>query len=198
MSKRGLVRGLKIVAGGFAVVIAAGAAFIATRPDDFRIERSAEVAAPPEAVFPLINDFHEWNRWSPFEKMDPAMKRTFDGPSSGVGAKYAWTGNDQAGEGHMTIEESKPAQLVSIKLEFTKPMAATNQAIFRLEPSGSGTRVTWSMEGKNSFVGKAFSTLMDMDKMVGGEFEKGLASLGAAAKEGKQANGRAAGGAAAP
>ncbi len=164
------------------VLIAILVIFIATRPAAFHIERSAQVDAPPEAVFPLINDFHQWAKWSPFEKLDPDMKKTFEGAEAGPGAIYTWSGNSSAGVGRMTIEESKPGERVDIKLEFTKPMKATNQAIFTLKPTESGTRVTWSMDGNNGFMGKAVTLFMNMDSMVGTQFEEGLANLNTAAK----------------
>ena len=162
---------------GVAVVIVALLIVIATRPAAFHIERSAQVNASPDVVFPLINDFHRWADWSPFEKLDPKMKKTFEGAEAGPGAVYTWSGNSQAGEGRMTLEESKPDELVAIKLEFTKPMQATNQATFKLVPSDDGTRVTWSMDGNNGFMGKAFSLFVNMDKMVGAQFEEGLGNL---------------------
>jgi hypothetical protein len=165
------------IGGGVLILILVLVAVIASRPADFRIERSALVSAPSEAVFPLLNDFHQWNRWSPWEKMDPTMKKTFSGPEQGPGSSYAWSGNSKAGEGRMTVEQSKPGKMVSIKLEFMKPMTATNQTIFTLSPETGGTMVSWVMTGKNGFMGKAFSIFMNMDKMVGGDFEKGLASL---------------------
>lgn len=171
----------KIAIAGLVIVVAA-VGFVASRPDTFHVERSAQVDAPPEVAFALINDFHEWMKWSPFEKLDPNLKRTFDGPQSGVGAIYAWAGNDQAGEGRMTIEESKPGELVSIKLEFIKPFAATNQAKFTLEPTGTGTKVTWSLDGKNDLLAKSMSVFMNMDAMCGSAFEEGLANLNTAAQ----------------
>ena len=159
------------------VVLAALGIVIATRPAHFRVERSALVHAPPAAVFPLIDDFHNWPKWSPWEKLDPNMKKTFSGAPAGTGAQYAWAGNDKAGEGRMTIMDSKPSELVSVKLEFLKPFAATNLATFKLTPSGADTQLTWSMEGENGFVAKAFCMVMDMDAMVGKDFEEGLANL---------------------
>ncbi len=167
---------------GFLALIVVLLVVISTRPDSFRVERSAQVSAPAAAVFPLINDFHKWELWSPFEKLDPGMKKTFEGAPAGRGAVYAWAGNDKAGEGRMTVVDCKAYERVNIKLEFLKPFAATNQAIFTLQPSQGGTRVTWAMEGKNNFMSKAMSLFMSMDSMVGGEFEKGLASLNAAAQ----------------
>lgn len=163
-----------------AIVAIAGALYIGTRPDSFRIERSAQIGAPPAAVFPLVSDFHQWAAWSPYEKLDPNMKKTFEGPASGPGAAYSWDGNSKAGAGRMTVLESKPGELLSIKLELLRPFAATNVATFTFTPSGAGTRVTWSMEGKNSLMGKALSPFMD--GMVGGDFEKGLANLDAAVR----------------
>jgi len=162
---------------GLIVLILAFVTFVSSRPGSFRIERSALVSAPPEKVFPLINDFHQWKRWSPWEKLDPNMKTSFSGPEAGPGSSYAWSGNGKAGEGRMTIQESKPAELVSVTLEFTKPMKATNKTKFSLSPAAGGTMVKWEMTGKNGFMGKAFSVFANMDKMVGGDFEKGLAAL---------------------
>jgi uncharacterized protein YndB with AHSA1/START domain len=159
------------------ILIVVCVAYINTRPASYHIERTARINAPVATVFPLINDLHQWRTWSPFEKLDPNMKKTFSGPDSGAGAVYAWSGNAQAGEGRMTITDSKPYELVVMKLEFMKPMAATDKAMFRLAPDGDGTRVTWSMDGTHNFLGKTFSMFMNMDKMVGGSFEEGLAKL---------------------
>jgi Polyketide cyclase / dehydrase and lipid transport len=164
------------------VLIVALVVFIATRPESFRIERSGQISAPADVVFALINDFHQWGRWSPWEKLDPSMNKTFEGPSAGPGAIYAWTGNSKVGQGRMTLLESKAGEFVSIKLEFFKPFAATNQSTFRLAPSGGGTQVNWIMDGKNNFMGKAFSVFMNMDAMVGKDFEQGLANLNTAAR----------------
>src|SRR5262249_18024792 len=157
--------------------IVAALAFIATRPEDFRIERSARISAPPDAVFSIINDLRQWGRWSPYDKRDPNMKKTFEGPSAGPGAMYSWNGNNDVGEGRLTILESKPGELVSMKLEFSRPFKANNQVNFKLAPSDGGTRVSWIMDGKNNFITKAMSIFMDMDKMVGKDFEQGLANL---------------------
>jgi hypothetical protein len=162
---------------GVAAVIVLFVIVVATRPATFRFERSITIAAPPENAFSQVNDLHAWAHWSPYEKLDPAMKRTFDGAPSGTGAKYAWSGNKEVGEGRMTIENSdKPSQIV-IKLEFIKPFAATNTATFSFVPGPEGTKVTWAMEGKNGFLAKAFHLFMDMDKMVGSDFERGLAAM---------------------
>lgn len=152
-------------------------AVIVTRPAEYRVERSASMSAPPAVVFDFVNDFHKWETWSPWEKLDASMKKTFDGPPAGVGAVYAWTGNDKVGEGRMTITESRPSESVVIKLEFIKPFAATCITTFNFSPQSAGTKVTWTMEGTNNFVAKAFSLFMNMDNMVGKDFEKGLAQL---------------------
>jgi uncharacterized protein YndB with AHSA1/START domain len=168
---------------GLVVALAAFAGVVATRPSTFSVQRSATIQASPNYAFELVNDFHQWEQWSPWEKLDPSMRRTFDGATTGVGAKYGWTGNDQVGEGQMTIEESKPNELVRIKLEFIKPWPATSNTTFSFQslPEG-GVSLTWKMDGNNDFVGKAFSLFMDMDGMIGKDFEKGLASIKTAAE----------------
>jgi hypothetical protein len=159
------------------VLIAVFALAVATRPADFRIKRSAIIPAPPAVVFAQVNDFHNWEAWSPWAKMDPNAKSDFDGPTSGVGSKFHWDGNSQVGEGNMTIAESRPNDLVKIDLEFIKPFAAKNLAEFNFTPVGDGTELTWTMTGKNNFMGKAFSLFVNCDKMVGGQFEQGLANI---------------------
>jgi uncharacterized protein YndB with AHSA1/START domain len=166
------------------VLIIAAVAFIATRPASFRYQRSANVSAPPHSVFAIINDLHQWSRWSPYDKRDPNMKKSFGGPSEGPGASYTWNGNNQVGEGRLTIEESKPGELVRMKLEFSRPFKATNEVNFVLVPSEGGTRVSWIMDGKKNFMSKAMSLVMDMDKMVGTDFEQGLANLNTVAQAG--------------
>ena len=168
---------LKKVAVALAVLVVVLAGVIATRPDSYRVERSAAVAAPPALLFAMVDDFHNWSAWSPWEKLDPGMKRTFAGPSAGVGAKYAWAGNDQVGEGRMTIVESQPPDRIAIKLEFLKPWESTSDTLFRFGPQGAGTRVSWAMEGRHNFMSKAFSLFASMDSMVGPDFEKGLAEI---------------------
>lgn len=162
------------------VIVAAFAAFVATRPADYRVVRSRTVAAPPDVVHSYVSDFHKWPEWSPWEKLDPAMKRDFAGAPSGTGAQYHWSGNSDVGEGQMTITDSRSPQSVTIRLEFLKPFAATSTTQFDFAPSGAGTNVTWAMNGHNNFMAKAFSAFMDMDKMIGADFEKGLAGLDAA------------------
>lgn len=158
------------------------ALYVASRPAAFRIQRSAAINAPPEAIVGFIDDFHRWSVWSPWEKVDPLMSRTFEGPGSGKGAVYRWRGNSKAGQGSMTVVESAPSR-VEIDLEFLKPFPAKNKTTFTLEPEGAATRVTWTMEGQNAFAAKAFNVVMDMDKLVGKDFDAGLAALKTAAEK---------------
>jgi Polyketide cyclase / dehydrase and lipid transport len=150
---------------------------VAMQPADFKVERSATLRAPAPAAFAQVNDFQNWQAWSPWEKVDPALKRTYEGPQAGTGAIYAWQGNKDVGEGRMTITESRPGELVRIKLEFFKPFAAVNDTVFRFQPASEGTTVTWTMSGQNSFVSKAMCLFINMDRMVGGMFEQGLAQM---------------------
>lgn len=150
---------------------------IAGQPEEFKLSRSANITAPPEKVFPHVNDFHNWEAWSPWAKMDPACKNTFAGSPAGNGAIFSWAGNKKVGEGRMTILESQPAALIRIRLEFFKPFKATNTAEFIFQPEGNQTLVTWSMFGKNNFMGKVFGLIVNCDKMVGRDFENGLAAM---------------------
>ena len=159
------------------VLLAVFLAVVGMQPSDFSISRSATMAAAPSTVFGHVNDLRRWAAWSPWAKMDPDMKQTYEGPEAGVGAISTWSGNNQVGEGRMTIIESKPTELVRIRLEFLKPFKSVNEAIFSFAPEETGTKVTWTMAGRNNFMSKAFCLFMDMDKMVGGDFEKGLASM---------------------
>lgn len=156
--------------------------FAATRPGSFRIERRARIEAPPERVFALLDDFRRWEGWSPWEKLDPALQRSYGGPASGVGATYGWTGNKQVGEGRMEITESTPPGRLVIKLDFLKPFEAHNTTEFLLQPADGGTTLTWSMVGESPFMMKVMSLFMSMDKMVGRDFEKGLAGIKALAE----------------
>ena len=155
---------------------------IATRPSEFRVERSATVSAPAPVVFAQVNDFHKWEAWSPYVKRDPAMKKSFEGAPAGVGAIYTWSGNHEVGEGRTTIIESRPSELIRIKLEFVRPFAGTSTAAFTLRPEGERTAVTWSLEGRNSLPAKAMGLVMNMDRMIGDDFEKGLAQMKAIAE----------------
>lgn len=152
-------------------------AVIATRPDDFRVTRSATFNAPPAAVFEQVNDFQKWEAWSPWAKLDPNVKNTFEGPAAGKGAVFRWAGNLEVGEGEMTIAESRPPELILLDLHFIKPFEGTSTTEFTFKPSGDQTAVTWTMFGKNNFVGKAMSLVMDCDKMMGPQFEKGLENM---------------------
>ena len=168
---------LKIVA--IAVVVLAGGVllFAASRPDSFRIERSANIKAPPEKVFALVNDFRRWTEWSPWENIDPALKRTYQGAATGKGAAYGWEGDKNVGSGRMEILESTPGSLITIKLDFLKPFEAHNTAQFKFDRAGDTTTVTWAMFGPSPYLSKLMGLVFDMDKMVGGQFEQGLATL---------------------
>lgn len=159
------------------LVVAVFASVVAMQPNEFKITRSATMSAPPEKVFEQVNDFHHWNGWSPWLELDPEAKNTFDGPTEGKGAKFVWNGNDKVGEGHMTILESRPNELVSIDLVFVRPMEDQALTEFTFQPADGQTHVTWTMSGKHNFMSKAMCMLMNMDKMVGGDFEKGLAKM---------------------
>jgi uncharacterized protein YndB with AHSA1/START domain len=160
-----------------AVIVAGALVVVATRPAEFRVTRTGTIAAPPATVFAQVNDFHKWEAWNPWGKLDPAMKESYEGAPAGVGAVYTWTGNSQVGEGRMTITESRPNELIRIKMEFLKPFAATSTAEFTFRPEGNRTAVTWTMEGTNNFMAKAMHLVMNMDRMIGGQFEKGLAAM---------------------
>jgi hypothetical protein len=181
---------LKRIAVIAAVLFAVLLLVVSTRPSHLHVERSMVMAAPPSVVFPLIDDFHAWQSWSPWEKLDPNMKREITGAPRGKGALYSWSGNDDVGSGTMEITNSTPAQQVQIRLEFKEPWAATNITTFTLAPAVSppgGTRVTWSMDGENSFGAKAMGLVMDMDQMIGKDFETGLANLQAMAEAAAEA-----------
>ena len=176
---------LKIIAVVIVVLIAGVLILAATKPDTFRVQRAASIKAPPEKIFALINDFNRWGAWSPWEKIDPALKRTFSGPPSGKGAAYSWEGNSKVGSGGMVIAESSPPGKIVIKLDFLKPFEAHNIAEFTLVPAGDTTSVTWAMYGPSPYVSKIMQTFFSMEKMVGGQFEQGLANLKAAAEGAK-------------
>jgi uncharacterized protein YndB with AHSA1/START domain len=168
---------LKNIAIAGVVLIAAVLVFAATRPDNFRVQRATSIKAPPEKIFPLITDLHSWGSWSPWEKMDPAMKRTYSGAASGKGAVYAWEGNSKVGEGRMEITDVSPPSKVAIKLDFVKPIEGHNIAEFTLEPKGDSTNVTWTMYGPTAYVAKVIGIFVSMDSMIGKEFETCLANL---------------------
>ena len=159
------------------VVVAAILILAAMKPATFRITRATSINASPEKIFPLIADFRAWSAWSPWEKMDPALKRTYAGSASGTGAVYEWEGNSKVGKGRMEIIDAPPPSRVAIKLDFLKPFEAHNTAEFTLMPRGNTTDVTWAMHGPNLFIGKVMSLFVSMDRMVGKDFETGLANL---------------------
>ena len=160
------------------IALAALAGFIATRPAEWRLVRSTTIEAPPAVVFANLDDFRRWEAWSPWEKLDPNLKRTFEGPSSGVGASYHWIGNENVGEGRMTITESRAPGHLAIRLEFIAPFAATNETVFTLAPDiAETTSVDWAMSGRNNFVAKAMGLVTDVDALVGADFEQGLGAL---------------------
>ena len=168
---------LKKILIALVVIVIVFVIIVATRPSAFTITRSALIVAPAEIVFAQVNDLHKWDAWSPWAKLDPTMKQTHEGAAVGVGAIYSWDGNKDVGAGRMTITESRTNEAIRIKLEFLKPFAAVNDIEFTFKPDGNQTTVTWTMSGKNNFMAKAFCMFVNMDKMVGSDFEKGLASL---------------------
>jgi uncharacterized protein YndB with AHSA1/START domain len=165
------------------VAVAAIVAYASTRPDSFRVQRSASIKAPPERIFALINDYRNWPQWSPYENRDPEMKRTYSGAAAGKGAKYAWEGNKNVGSGEMEIVDTAPPRKVLIKLDFMKPFEAHNVAEFTLEPQGETTNVTWAMHGPVPMLAKVMHMVMDIDKMVGTDFAAGLANMKTAAEK---------------
>lgn len=163
-----------------AVAIVLGLALM--KPDRFRLERRIGINAPPEKIYPLLNDFQRWGEWSPWEKLDPQLKRSHSGAASGVGAVYAWEGNDKVGQGRMEILSATPPTALAIQLDFIKPMQARNTAEFNLTPQGGATEVAWAMHGPSPFMAKVMQVFVSMDAMVGKDFETGLANLKAAAE----------------
>ncbi len=166
-----------------AVAIAAVLIYAATKPDAFRIQRSLTIAAPPEKIFPHLNDYRAWQAWSPYEKKDPAMKRTFSGPATGPGATYEWDGDKNVGKGRIEITEVSPNAHIAFNLDMLKPFEAHNKGEFTLEPQGNTTVVTWAMYGRSPYLAKIMHVFFSMDRMVGGDFESGLASLKAIAEK---------------
>jgi len=166
-----------VIFGVFLVAVCAVLVYAATRPDVFQVRRTASIKAPPEKIFPLIADFKSWTAWSPYEKKDPAMKRTYGQVTSGKGATYAWSGDRNVGSGSMEILDAPAPSRVTIKLDFKSPFEAHNVADFTLQPADGGTSVSWSMQGPTPFFGKILHVFVDVDKMVGRDFEAGLANL---------------------
>ncbi|MBE2181313.1 MAG: SRPBCC family protein [Chthoniobacterales bacterium] len=161
----------------FAALVAALVVVIALQPSDFRVTRSAVLPGSPETVFEHVNDLRKWEGWSPWAKLDPDSTATFAGPASGTGSSMTWSGNNDVGEGTMTITESKPGERIEMRLAFVRPFEGVSTTEFTFVPDAGGTLVTWTMSGTNDFVAKAIGLVMDCDKMVGGEFEKGLENL---------------------
>lgn len=160
------------------LVIVAIVAFVASRkPDTFRVERSITINAPPDRIFPMVNDFTQFGRWSPWEHLDPNMTRSITGSPQGVGAIYEWSGNSKAGAGKMEILESKPTTYIKTRITFIKPIAGDNMAEYTFAPSGSATKVTWVMSGASPFVSKVMQVFVSMDDLIGKDFEKGLAAM---------------------
>ena len=173
---------LKTIAIVVVVVLAGLLLYATTRPDSFRVQRTASIKATPDKVFAFVNDFHQWGAWSPWEKLDPALERTHSGATSGKGAVYAWQGNSKVGQGRMEIIDATPPAKLVIKLDFIKPFEAHNTAEFLFEPLGSTTQLTWAMHGPSPFVSKLMGIFFSMDSLVGKDFETGLANLKAAAE----------------
>ena len=177
------MKALGLIAGVLVLTVAALLVYASTRPDNFRVQRSASIGAPPEKVYANLADFQRWPAWSPWEKRDPGMKRTVSTPSAGKGATYAWEGNNDVGSGRMEIVEAEPAKKLGIKIDFLKPFEAHNAVDFTLRPSGNATEVTWAMYGPATFTTKLIGVFMDMDAMVGKDFEAGLANLKAVSEK---------------
>lgn len=174
---------LKKIAIALVVFIGLVLLFALTRPDSFTVERRITIKAPPDKVFALVNDFHHWTEWSPWEKLDPGMKRTHSGANSGVGAVYAWDGNDKVGAGRMEITSAQAPGQVDIKLDFMRPFASSNTTRFALKPQAEGTEFVWTMQGPMPFISKLMSVFVSMDSMIGKDFEAGLANLKAVAEK---------------
>lgn len=168
---------LKKIFVGFLTILAALAVFIQTRPAHFHVVRSAIFSVPVDVVFNQVNDLHNWEEWSPWAKIDPEAKTSYSGPASGVGAMFAWAGNSEVGKGNMTITDSEQNSLVRFRLEFIEPFEGVSTAEFTFKPEGDETKLTWAMFGENNFVGKAIGLIVDCDKMIGEQFEKGLKQL---------------------
>ncbi|MGH8579052.1 MAG: SRPBCC family protein [Gammaproteobacteria bacterium] len=173
----------KIIAVLVIVLLVGVLIYAATRPDIFRVQRSTSIKAPAETIYGLINDLHRWGAWSPWEKKDPSMKRSHTGAANGKGAVYEWEGNKDVGQGRMEIATSSPPSEITIKLDFVKPFEAHNIVEFTLKPEGDSTNVTWSMQGDLPYFAKVIHLFLDMDKMVGTDFEVGLAAMKTVAEQ---------------
>lgn len=160
-----------------AVILLVFVAYVASRPNEFVVRRTAVMPVSPDRVFPWVNNLKSFNQWSPWSKLDPNCRYTFTGPDSGVGAKLHWSGNKKVGEGLMHIQESQLNRLIKMDLEFIRPFPSQSQVEFQFEPQNNQTQVSWTMVGKNTFMSKMFCLIMNMDKMVGGDFQRGLENL---------------------
>ena len=174
---------IAIIAAVLVLAVAALLLYAATRPGTLAVRRSTSIKAAPDRIFPLINDFDRWPAWSPYEKKDPAMKRSRSGPPSGKGAIYAWDGNKDVGKGRMEIADTSPPNTITINLDFEKPFAGHNVVVFSIEPKGDAASVTWAMQGRSPFIAKLLGVFINMDAMIGRDFEAGLANLKAAAEK---------------
>ncbi len=179
---------LKKILIALALLILGFVVVVALQPSDFRVERSTTVAAPQAEVFAQVNDLHKWDAWSPWAKLDPDAKITFEGPESGQGAAMSWSGNDKVGEGKMTVVESQPDAAVKLKVDFVKPFEGSSNSDFAFKPEGDGTAVTWAMSDHHNFLEKAFCLVMNGKKMIGDDMDKGLAQLKSVAETGKSAS----------
>jgi hypothetical protein len=181
-----MLKKVLLVLAAIAVLVAGFLIVVALQPSEYRVSRTAVIAAPPPAIFAQVNDFHNWQAWSPWAKLDPSAKATFEGPKAGTGAVFIWAGNDKVGEGRMTLTESRPSETIRIRLDFIKPMEGTSNVEFAFKAQDDRTAVTWTMTGRNNFIAKAICMFMNVDKMIGGDFEKGLASLKAVVEGAKK------------
>jgi hypothetical protein len=175
---------IKKILIGAAVAVALVLVVAGFQSDEMKVTRSAVMSAPPPAVFKVVNDFRQWDGWSPWSKLDPAMTKSLEGPPEGVGAVYRWSGNSQVGEGTSRIVESRPPEFVRIRLDMVRPMAGSNDVQFTFAPEGAGTRVTWAMQGKKPYLAKLIGMFVDCEKMCGDQFDQGLTSLKAMVETG--------------
>jgi hypothetical protein len=179
-----MARKILIVLAILGVFLAVAAVVVGMQPDTFSVQRSVTIAASPAAVFDQVNDFQAWDGWSPWKELDPNAKKTLSTPSAGKGATLTWSGNDRVGEGSLTILESRPNELVDLEQVFVRPLAGKARMVFTLAPEGGGTKVTWTMDGTNNFLGKAMCMIVDMDAMLGKDFDRGLANMKTVAEKG--------------
>ena len=178
-----MLKTLAVIAVVVAVIVAGVLIYATTRPDSFTVKRTASIKAPPDRLFALVNDLHGWAAWSPYEKKDPDMNRTFSGAAQGKGAVYEWDGNKNVGSGRMEITEATQPRKIAIKLDFIKPFEGHNTAEFTMDPQGDNTAVTWAMYGPSTYLFKVMGIFMDMDRMIGNDFAAGLANLKAVAEK---------------